>query len=98
MVVSGGGEAWRILERYAVECSRIGAEILMTVFAIGSLSGEYYQFGQSDLGTVLIVADGSESVWGNGDAPSERLAELNQRYKHQYGIPKDFGPCPLQPS
>ncbi len=44
----------------------------------------------------MLVSDGSERIWGNSDTPSTRLVNLNKRYKQDYGIPKDFGPFPLQ--
>jgi len=94
--------AWDILKSYAVECARIDSLSLVALFAIGSLPGGYYRPGQSDIDAVLIVADGSEAIWGASsslttDAPSNRLADLNKKYRQHYDIPKDFGPFPLQP-
>ncbi len=88
---------WAILDRYVGDCLRIDAASLLAIFAIGSLPGGYYRPGQSDIDAVLIVQNGSESVWGNSETASPRLHELNERYLQSYQIPKDFGPFPLQP-
>ena len=89
--------AWNILRLYSTECSQIDPDSLIAVYAIGSLPGGYYRPDQSDIDAALIVSDGSEAIWGNSDTPSKKLASLNQRYKQDYGIPKDFSPFPLQP-
>ena len=90
--------AWEILRIYSTECSQIDPDSLLAIYAIGSLPGGYYRHGQSDIDAILIVSDGSEVIWGNSNTPSKKLADLNQRYKQKYGIPKDFNPFPLQPS
>ena len=89
--------AWNILRHYSNECSQIDPDTHIAFYTIGSLPGGYYRPGQSDIDAVLIVSDGSEAIWGNSDTPGKRLAKLNERYKQDYGIPKDFGPFPLQP-
>ena len=88
--------AWEIIGQYSSECSQIDRESLVAVYVIGSLSGGYYRPGESDIDATLLVSDGSERIWGNSDTPSITLVDLNERYKQDYGIPKDFGPFPLQ--
>jgi hypothetical protein len=88
--------AWDILHCYVEDCLKIDSSSLLAVFAVGSLGGGYYRPGQSDIDAVLIVADGSEDVWGNSDTASPTLTALNRRYKEAYSIPKDFGAFPLQ--
>ena len=88
--------AWNILRLYSSECSQVDPTSLVAIYAIGSLPGGYYRPDQSDIDAVLIVSDGSEAIWGNSDAPSKKLANLNKRYKQDYGIPKDFNPFALQ--
>jgi hypothetical protein len=89
--------AWRILESYCAACAAVDSDSLMAIYAIGSLPAGYYRPGQSDIDAVLIVRDGSEGIWGNINASSERLAGLNAEYQRHYGIPKSFGPFPLEP-
>ncbi|UCD09324.1 MAG: hypothetical protein JSU79_01385 [Dehalococcoidales bacterium] len=88
--------AWEIIEKYTTECAQLDPESLVAVYVIGSLSDGYYRPGESDIDAVLLVSDCSESVWGNSDEPSSQLSGLNKKYKKKYGIPKDFGPFPLQ--
>ena len=90
--------AWKILDRYVQDCLQINRDSLRAVYATGSLGGGYYRPGQSDIDAVLIVADGSQAIWGDLEASSERLSTLNQAYKARYQIPKDFGPFALQES
>jgi hypothetical protein len=89
--------AWKILHEYVQDCLRIDSDTLIAVYAIGSLGGGYYRPGQSDIDAVLIVADGSEGIWGDSEMPSERLKALSERYQATYDIPKEFGSFPLQP-
>jgi len=89
--------AWEILRLYSTECSKLDPDSLLAIYAIGSLPGGYYRPGQSDIDAALIVSEGSETIWGNSDSPSKKLAALNQRYEQDYGIPKDFGPFSVQP-
>lgn len=88
--------AWKILDQYVADCLRMDSRTLLAVYAIGSLGGGYYRPGQSDIDAVLIVQNGSEHIWGNGEEPSPALRELNRRYLEQYRVPKDFGVFPLQ--
>lgn len=88
--------AWRILRCYVADLLKIDTVTLIAVYATGSLPGGYYRPGQSDIDAVLIVADGSEHVWGTDEVPSPALAALNRSYLARYRIPKDFGPFPLQ--
>ena len=88
--------AWEILDRYVQDCLAIDGDSLLAVYATGSLGGGYYRPGQSDIDAVLIVADGSQAVWGDLEQASERLGALNRAYKERYQIPKDFGPFALQ--
>lgn len=90
--------AWEILERYVLDCCQIDRDSLRAVYATGSLGGGYYRPGQSDIDAVLIVADGSQDVWGSLEECSERLGALNRAYQERYQIPKDFGPFALQES
>jgi predicted nucleotidyltransferase len=90
--------AWEILDRYVQDCLEIDRESLRTVYATGSLSGGYYRPGQSDIDAVLIVADGSQEVWGDWEECSERLAALNQAYTERCRIPKELGGFALQES
>lgn len=98
MTVIAESDAWDILDSYAGDCLQIDSPSLLAIYAIGSLPGGYYRPGQSDIDAVLIVRNGSESIWGNSDTVSARLAALNREYRESYGIPKDFGPFPLQES
>jgi predicted nucleotidyltransferase len=88
--------AWEIIEKYSNECIQLDPESLVAVYVIGSLSDGYYRPGESDIDAVLLVTDDSEKIWGNKEKPSQKLADLNQRYLQDYGIPKDFGPFPIQ--
>jgi hypothetical protein len=90
--------AWDILRAYARDCLKIDSASLLAIYAIGSLPAGYYRSGQSDIDALLIVQDGSESVWGSSMHPSKPLEEQNRRYRDTYGIPKDFGPFPIQES
>jgi hypothetical protein len=90
--------AWEILDHYAQDCLDIDRDSLRAVYATGSLGGGYYRPGQSDIDAVLIVADGSQDVWGSLEEFSERLDALNRAYQERYRIPKDFGPFALQES
>ena len=90
--------AWEILERYVLDCLELDRESLIAVYATGSLGGGYYRPGQSDIDAVLIVADGSQAIWGDLEQGSERLAALNQAYQERYRIPKEMGAFALQES
>jgi len=96
MAVIGEKAAWKILHKYAKDCLEIDAKSLMAVVAIGSLPGGYYRPGESDIDAILIVADGSEAIWGDVEDASPALEGLNRRYSEVYNIPKDFGPFPIQ--
>jgi hypothetical protein len=96
MVIINEKTAWKIIEKYSNECAQLDPESLVALYVIGSLSGGYYRPGESDIDAVLLVSDGSESIWGNYDKPGSKLSDLNKKYKETYGIPKDFGPFPLQ--
>ena len=76
--------AWEILARYVQDCLQIDRDSLRAVYATGSLGGGYYRPGQSDIDAVLIVANGSEEMWGNLEAGSERLSALNKAYLERY--------------
>jgi hypothetical protein len=88
--------AWDILDRYIHDCLKIDSSTLLAVYATGSLPGGYYRPGQSDIDAALIVANGSERIWGDSRTSSPALVALNAEYKARYAIPKDFGPFPLQ--
>jgi hypothetical protein len=88
--------AWQLLERYVQDCLALDRDSLRAVYATGSLGGGYYRPGQSDIDALLIVADGSQEIWGDLEQGSERLAALNRTYRERYRIPKDFGPFALQ--
>lgn len=88
--------AWEILDRYVQDCLKIDRDSLLAVYATGSLGGGYYRPGQSDIDAVLIVADGSQEIWGDWEEGSEQLAALNRAYRERYQIPKDFGPFAIQ--
>jgi hypothetical protein len=90
--------AWQILERYVQDCLAIDPQSLIAVYATGSLGGGYYRPGQSDIDAVLIVADGSEPIWGDWETCSDRLAALNQAYEKRYRMPKEMGAIALQES
>ena len=89
-------KAWDILSGYVADCLRIDVDSLVAVYAIGSLTCNAYRPGESDIDAVLIVAEGSEDIWGAPTAASEQLAHLNRLYLETYHIPKDFGPFPIQ--
>ena len=90
--------AWDILRAYARDCLAISSASLLAIYAIGSLPAGYYRPGQSDIDALLIVRDGSDGIWGSNMHPSKPLEDLNRRYQDAYGIPKDFGPFPVQES
>lgn len=90
IVVITEQEAWKILQAYALEVSQIETATLLAVFAIGSLPGGYYRPGQSDLDAVLLVKDGSESIWGSGKAVSSLLETLNNKYQELCGAKTGF--------
>jgi hypothetical protein len=71
--------AWQILDRYAQDCQKIDSASLKAIFAIGSLPAGYYRPGQSDIDALLIVEDGSQSIWGTCTKPSTQLEKLNRR-------------------
>jgi hypothetical protein len=90
--------AWDILRAYARDCLAISSASLLAIYAIGSLPAGYYRPGHSDIDALLIVQNGSDRIWGSNMNPSQPLQDLNRRYRDAYGIPKDFGPFPIQES
>lgn len=80
-------EALEITHKFAAEITNIFTGKIIAVFAIGSLGGNYYRPGQSDIDTVVIA-----SVSRNEIQQVISIVEtIADRYWREYQIPKGFG-------
>jgi hypothetical protein len=76
--------AIKIANDFKNEILQIDGDGILSVFLIGSLGGEYYRPGQSDIDTVILVKD-------NAIITQKQLDEIAEKYWHTYEVPKGFG-------
>ena len=76
-------KAMEIVHKFLRELRRKGDGIL-ALYVIGSLGGGYYRPGQSDIDTVIIVADDAAIT-------QERVNKIANKYWKRHRIPKGFG-------
>ena len=80
-------EALEITRKFSAEITNTLTGKIRAIFAIGSLGGDYYRPGQSDIDTVVIT-----SVSRNEIQQITSIVEtIADRYWREYQVPKGFG-------
>jgi len=80
-------EAVKIAQKFAEELNEKHKEKILAVFAIGSLGGDYYRPGQSDIDTVVITSCSRQDVAVMG----KEIRTIADRYWKEHDVPKGFG-------
>jgi len=80
-------EAIGIAQKFANELAEKYKDKILAVFVIGSLGGDYYRPGQSDIDTVVITSCDRNEV----AALDKEIETTAGRYWKEYDIPKGFG-------
>jgi len=80
-------EAINIAQKFAEELKNKYNEKILAVFVIGSLGGDYYRPGQSDIDTVVITSCNRQEI----NAIDEEAEAIADRYWKEYDVPKGFG-------
>ena len=88
-------DALRIIDQFLRELLHINAKSIKALYLAGSLGGDYYRPGQSDIDTILILDSEHGKIWGTFDKSSELLLGITGKYKDKYRIPKGFGAVPI---
>ena len=80
-------EALEITRKFSADITNTLTGKIRAIFAIGSLGGDYYRPGQSDIDTVVIT-----SVSRNEIQQITSIVEtIADRYWREYQVPKGFG-------
>jgi hypothetical protein len=80
-------EAVNIAKKFAEELNDKYNNKILAVFTIGSLGGDYYRPGQSDIDTVVITScNREEATIINGE-----IETIADKYWKKYDVPKGFG-------
>ena len=80
-------KAIHIAKKFAGELAEKYPEKIAAVFVIGSLGGDYYRPGQSDIDTAIVTSCGrSESA-----EIKKGVKVIQNRYWKEYDVPKGFG-------
>lgn len=77
-------QALKIVGEFKDELLTHAPDGLLALYLIGSLGGDYYRPGQSDIDTILIIKD-------NSVLTQEKAEEIAAAYQERYRVPKGFG-------
>jgi len=80
-------EAIRIAADFAGETAAGLNDKIIAAFVIGSLGGDYYRPGQSDIDTAVITNCDRSNVAG----VEKEIEVIQDRYWKEYNVPKGFG-------
>lgn len=80
-------EAMEVVREFSEQLVSTYGASLKAVYAIGSLGGDYYRPGQSDIDTWIILGENRTDVIKHED----EISRLGETYRKRYNVPKGFG-------